>query len=185
MLEHLILMLSILGSGHVGTATIFGSSSWDRTSPHSRLACYHREINDKTDFVIAHNTLPCGTKVWLFNPRTGLSTLAEVADRGPRHAYADLAQPVARAIALNGREPILLVPLPRLPKALVPVTGPLVPAPIEESWETPYPMVRAPLVAPQPVALPMTEESAPPDPAMLPAGDIERVSGKTPFDEGE
>src|SRR5438094_2957621 len=112
MLEHLIFMLSLIASGHVGTATIFGSSEWDRSNPVSRLACLHREIDDKKDFVIAHNTLPCRTKVWIFNPRTGLSTMAEVADRGPLHAYADLSRPVAKAIALNGREPILLVPLP-------------------------------------------------------------------------
>src|SRR6185369_16146607 len=86
MLEHVILMLSLIGSGHVGVTTIFGSSHWDRSNPHSRLACLHREIDDRKDFIIAHNSLPCGKKVWLFNPRTGLSTLAEVADRGPRHA---------------------------------------------------------------------------------------------------
>src|SRR2546425_1033452 len=109
MLDHLILMLSLLGSGHVGTGTVFGSSSWDRSNPQSRLACYGREINDQKDLVIAHNKLPCGTRVWLFNPRTGLSTEAVVADRGPRHAYVDMSRLVARSLGHNGREPILLV----------------------------------------------------------------------------
>ena len=169
MLEHLILMLSILGSGHVGTGTIFGSSNWDRTNPHSRLACYHREINDKTDFVIAHNTLPCGTKVWIFNPRTGLSTMAEVADRGPRHAYADLARPVASAIGHNGREPILLVALPSPARAARGgVPRHLVPAPVEESWEVPHPLIEA---QPLSATAPLFE------------ADVQRVAGKTPLDD--
>lgn len=112
MLEYLLLTLSLLfGSGHVGVSTIFGHSSWDRSNPHSRLACYHRDISDR-DLIIAHNTLPCGTRVWLFSPRTGLSTTAVVGDRGPRHAYADLSREVARRLAHNGKEQILLVPLP-------------------------------------------------------------------------
>ena len=111
MLEHLILTLSLLASGHVGTSTIFGESRWDRSNPHSRLACYHRDISDQ-DLIIAHNTLPCGTRVWLFNPRTGLSAVAVVGDRGPRHAYADLSREVAKRLHHNGKEPILLVVLP-------------------------------------------------------------------------
>jgi rare lipoprotein A (peptidoglycan hydrolase) len=140
MLDHLILMLSLLGAGHVGLGTIFGSSRWDRSNPHSRLACLHREINDQKDFVIAHNELPCGTKVWIFNPRTGLSTTAEVADRGPRHAYADLSKPVAAAIQHNGRENILLVPVSVPPPKKKRHKGDLVvkvAPPVEESWEVP------------------------------------------------
>src|SRR5262249_8394996 len=75
MLESMVLTLSLLAAGHVGTTTIFGHSSWDRSNPHSRLACYRRDISDR-DLIIAHNTLPCGTRVWLFSPRTGLSTIA-------------------------------------------------------------------------------------------------------------
>lgn len=110
MLEYLVLTLSMLATGHVGVSTIFGHSSWDRSNPHSRLACYHRDISDR-DLIIAHNTLPCGTRVWLYSPRTGLSTTAVVGDRGPRHAYADLSREVARRLQHNGKEPILLVPL--------------------------------------------------------------------------
>src|SRR5688572_7408230 len=108
MLEHLVLLLSLLQSAQVGLGTVFGSSRWDRHNPHSRLACYHREIDDR-EMVIAHNTLPCGARVWIFNPRTGKSALATVGDRGPRHAYADLSRGVANKIGHNGREDILLV----------------------------------------------------------------------------
>ena len=112
MLEYLAITLSILATGHLGVGTIFGSSRWDHiTNPNSRLACYHREISD-TELVIAHNTLPCGTRVWLFNPRTGAATTAVVGDRGPRHAYVDLSREAARRLDHNGREDVLLVPLP-------------------------------------------------------------------------
>lgn len=155
MLDHLILMLSLLGAGHVGLATIFGSSHWDRrTNPNSRLACLHREIDDKNDFVIAHNDLPCGTKVWIFNPRTGLSTVAEVADRGPKRAYADLSKRVAAAIGHNGRENILLVQLYTPPRKKALYVD--VPAPVEETWEVPRPIQRiriAPSRPPVPVAV--------------------------------
>jgi rare lipoprotein A (peptidoglycan hydrolase) len=115
MLEYVILMLSLLATGQVGTGTVFGSSRWDPMNPHSRLACEHREIDDNQDLVIAHNTLPCGQRVWLYNPRTGRATLARVADRGPRHALADLSPVVARRLAHNGREPVLLVAVPPVP----------------------------------------------------------------------
>jgi rare lipoprotein A (peptidoglycan hydrolase) len=116
MLEHVILLLSLLASGHVGLGTIFGSSRWDRGNPHSRLACLHREINDTRDLVIAHNTLPGGTRVWVYNPRTGRSAVARVADRGPRHAYADLSRAVAKRLGHNGREPVFVVPMTPVPE---------------------------------------------------------------------
>ncbi len=153
MLDHLILMLSLLGAGQVGLATIFGSSRWDhRTNPNSHLACLHREINDKKDFVIAHNVLPCGTKVWVFNPRTGLSTVAEVADRGPKRAYADLSKRVAAAIGHNVRENVLLVPLFTPPPRKKKVLYVDVPAPVEETWEVPHPIERVRVVPPRPAA---------------------------------
>lgn len=120
MLEHVMLLLSLLGSGHLGLGTVFGSSQWDRSNPHSRLACLHREINDKKDLVIAHNTLPCGTRVWIYNPRTGRSVIARVADRGPRHAYADLSKAVASRLRHNGREPVFVMAIPP-PQAQRPV----------------------------------------------------------------
>ena len=38
--------------------------------------------------------------------------LARVADRGPRNALIDLSIPVARRLDHNGKEPVLVVPLP-------------------------------------------------------------------------
>jgi rare lipoprotein A (peptidoglycan hydrolase) len=110
-MANLILLLSLLAHGHVGTGTVFGSSHRDRHNPNSRLACSHEEL-DESASVVAHNTLPCRSQVLLFNPRTGRSTVATVMDRGPRHALIDMSPAVAAALSLNGKEPVLVVPLP-------------------------------------------------------------------------
>jgi hypothetical protein len=44
--------------------------------------CLHR-IVQPDDNIIAHRTLPCGTVVLLYNPKTGMSTVATVGDHGP------------------------------------------------------------------------------------------------------
>jgi rare lipoprotein A (peptidoglycan hydrolase) len=107
----ILAMLSlIVNTGQLGLGTVFGSSRWDPHNPNSHLACTHREIDDKA-LVVAHNTLPCRAKVWVMNPRTGRSVLAQVMDRGPRHALVDMSRAVARKIRHNGREPVLLVPM--------------------------------------------------------------------------
>lgn len=110
-LERLVAMLALLATGRVELGTVFGSSSWDPANPHSRLACYHREINDKTDFVVAHNVLPCRARLWIFNPRTGRSVIATVGDRGPRHADIDLSKQVAKRLKHNGHEHVLVMQL--------------------------------------------------------------------------
>ncbi len=38
---------------------------------------------EPTDNIIAHRTLPCGTKVLLLNPRNRMKTVAYVGERGP------------------------------------------------------------------------------------------------------
>lgn len=42
-----------------------------------------RRIVQPDDHIIAHRTLPCGTTVLLYNPKTKMSTVAIVGDRGP------------------------------------------------------------------------------------------------------
>jgi rare lipoprotein A len=111
MIEKVMLLFSLVSSGQMGLGTVFGSSKWDPANPNSRLACNHREIDDKA-LVVAHNTLPCHTPVWIFNPRTGRSTLARVEDRGPRHALLDMSRAVARKLRHNGFERVLVVPIP-------------------------------------------------------------------------
>ncbi len=113
MIQKVLLLLQLAGAGQLGLGTIFGSSRWDQSNPRSTLACTHREIDDRKDMVLAHNTLPCHARVWVFNPRTGRSVVARVADRGPRHALVDMSRAVARRLRHNGREPVLVVPLDR------------------------------------------------------------------------
>lgn len=93
----------------VGLATTFYPAG-DRWNPDPHLACYHRDLRNE-DLVVAHQTLPCRSRVWLYNPRTHRSLVARVGDRGPLHAMVDLAPRVARLLGANGYERILLVPL--------------------------------------------------------------------------
>lgn len=111
LIEHLVALVAFLGSGQIELGTIFGSSQWDAHNPHSRLACYHREIDDKRDVMVAHRQLPCRTKVLVYNPRTGRAAVARVGDRGPRRAGIDLSVALARRLKHNGYEPVLVMPL--------------------------------------------------------------------------
>ncbi len=107
----LLALLSLLAQGQTGLGTVFGSSHRDPHNPNSHLACTHEELDEGT-LVVAHNALPCWTQVWLYNPRTGKGTVATVLDRGPRHALIDMTPAVAAAIGHNGKETVLIVPLP-------------------------------------------------------------------------
>jgi rare lipoprotein A (peptidoglycan hydrolase) len=111
MLRQLGRIASLLFKGQALLATVFGSSTWDAGNPNSELACYHREIDDKLDLVVAHNRLPCRLPLLLVNPRTGRSVVANVGDRGPRNADIDLSKQVAARLHHNGRERIIVVPL--------------------------------------------------------------------------
>jgi rare lipoprotein A (peptidoglycan hydrolase) len=126
MLERVVAILAVLG-GQWAVGTIFGSSQWDRSNPNSRLACYHRQIDDAHDLVVAHNTLPCRSSVLVYNPRTKKSVLARVGDRGPRRAGIDLSRQVARHLGHNGLETVLVVSLeaPQQKADPVLVAGPL------------------------------------------------------------
>jgi len=115
LLEQVIAMLVLFSmTGQVQMATVFGSPRWDRGNPNSRLACYqNRRIVDSRDWYVAHNTLPCHTKLLVVNPRTRRAAVAHVADRGPRHADIDLSRLVAQRLEHNGRENIIMIPLGR------------------------------------------------------------------------
>ena len=89
-----------------GIATSFGIN--DKYNPNEYAACLHRNLRE-TDHVVAHRTLPCGSTLIVFNPRTNKMTRATVGDRGPRSALVDLGYPVAKAIGLNGYEKVVLV----------------------------------------------------------------------------
>lgn len=84
----LTFLLSIIGAKHkeVNYASIFAMRG-DKWAGGASV-CLWREIRP-TDHIIAHRTLPCGTTVFIFNPRTGRSTTAIVGDHGPYGACLD------------------------------------------------------------------------------------------------
>jgi rare lipoprotein A (peptidoglycan hydrolase) len=108
-----MIALLLLAALQVGTGTVF--SRIDAANPDPRLACSGRVIDDRS-FVVAHNILPCHSRVWLYNPRTGRSTVATVMDRGPLHAKVDMSPATARALRHNGKERVVIVPLPTVEK---------------------------------------------------------------------
>ena len=113
LLAPILAAMTLFAGARVGIGTVFGSSSWDRHNPHDVLACYRpRRIDDSRDRVVAHRTLPCRSRVLVCALRSGRCVEATVGDRGPRRALVDLSRLVADAIGHNGRESVLLVPLP-------------------------------------------------------------------------
>lgn len=93
------------------------------------LACTDRLGTDQIG--IAHRTLPCGAKVFLYSPRTGKSVVAKVVDHGPYGAInegkwmikhrasdpgkwrgcLDLTRKASKALGHNGFESIMYAPV--------------------------------------------------------------------------
>jgi len=102
-------ILWILLKAKIGVATNF-SPIGDAQNPDPHAACLHRDLR-MTDLGVAHRTLPCKSKVWIYNIRTNRSVVAIVADRGPKRAEVDLAPATTKALKANGKEAIIMVPL--------------------------------------------------------------------------
>lgn len=108
MLSFLKALVVALAHGSVGYASNF-SPTGDPWNPVAYAACLHRDLRD-TDLVVAHPTLPCKSRVWLYNLRNGRRVWARVGDRGPRHAMVDLAPATTKALRANGWEKVIMVP---------------------------------------------------------------------------
>ena len=83
------LLLAVLWRGRhkeVNYASIFAMKN-DRWAGGASI-CLWRPVRP-TDHIIAHRTWPCGTVVFIYNPRTQLSTIATVGDHGPYGACLD------------------------------------------------------------------------------------------------
>lgn len=102
-------ILTLFMHFQVGLATTFMPAN-DPWNPVAYAACLHRDLRN-TDVVVAHPTLPCKSKVYLYNTRNGLSVVARIGDRGPRHAMIDLAPATARALRSNGYEQVVMMPV--------------------------------------------------------------------------
>jgi hypothetical protein len=77
-------MLTTILFFFLGVTTVF--SNHDKYNPNPHLACLHRDLRDN-EKALAHRTLPCGTRLKLYNIRTGKSSIAIVKDRGPFGKY--------------------------------------------------------------------------------------------------
>jgi hypothetical protein len=102
-------LVFLFSHARYGLATTF-SPQGDPWNPVAYAACLHRDLRN-TDVVVAHPTLPCQSKVFLYNARTHRSVVARIGDRGPRHAMIDLAPATARALKANGYEQMMMVPV--------------------------------------------------------------------------
>lgn len=113
MMENLLVVLrlfcTLVDGSSVGLATSFAPQG-DPWNPVAYAACLHRDLRD-SDLVVAHPTLPCRSRVWIYNFRKRRGVVARVGDRGPRKAMVDLAPATTRALRANGWETVLMVPL--------------------------------------------------------------------------
>ena len=109
-----MIALLLLAALQAGTGTVF--SRFDVANPDPRLACAPSRVIDDRSFVVAHPSLPCRSRVWLYNPRTGRATVGVVMDRGPVHALVDMSPATAHALRHNGMERVIIVPLPTVEK---------------------------------------------------------------------
>lgn len=103
------LLLVFLIKAKVGIATTFSAA--DQYNPNPLLYCTNKLLDDEKDVVVAHKSLPCGSKIFLYNLRTKRHTIAKVADRGPRRATIDLSPRTARLLRANGMEKVIIVPI--------------------------------------------------------------------------
>lgn len=101
-------MLALILYIKVGLATQFARPESDPANPSAFLACLRRDLNEKTDIVVAHQTLPCGQRINVCVLRTGKCVVAVVGDRGPVHALIDLAPATAKKLEFNGYETVII-----------------------------------------------------------------------------
>ena len=99
----------LFGYAKYGLATTFSSAN-DPGNPNPLCYCNNQVLKDD-DLVVAHPTLPCRSKVFLYNPRTRKRIIAKVMDRGPRHAMIDLSEGATKALKSNKYEKIFMLPL--------------------------------------------------------------------------
>jgi hypothetical protein len=101
------------------------SAVGDPWNPNPELACNPgRDLDDARDVIVAHRTLPCGTRVKVCVVRSGACVEARVADRLGRCSHGrcsqlDLAPATARLLrrsrrrGWNGMEMVTVKPMPR------------------------------------------------------------------------
>lgn len=102
----------------VGVATVFSAN--DEFNPDPYCPCLKRNLNDRTDYIVAHRTLPCRTPLVVCLPRSARCVRVVIGDRGPYgrkankqfRATLDLAPAVKKVLKHNGYEKVLWVKVP-------------------------------------------------------------------------
>ncbi len=102
-------LFTLLLTGTIGIATNFSHQN-DPYNPDPFMACYRRDLT-QNDMIVAHKTLKCRSKVFIYNFRTKRGVVATVGDRGPRRAHVDLAPAVSKKLRANGMEVVYLLPI--------------------------------------------------------------------------
>ena len=96
------------------------SAQGDPWNPRPYAACLRRDMDDKRDAIVAHRTLPCGMRVFLYAVKTGRWTYAVVGDRGPfgkrkngkYRGIVDMSPIVNRRLRARGKAVVVLIPVP-------------------------------------------------------------------------
>ena len=126
MFEKILTLVMMVYNSEYCKATIFGYED----DPHAggEAVCVYRNVRD-TELGIAHRTLPCGTRVYLFNPANKTGSFAKVIDRGPYGAIflnkwfvkknskspgiwrgcVDMTSALAKKISHDGESKVLLL----------------------------------------------------------------------------
>lgn len=97
-----IAAFTILGSSSLFAATESGLAAVYNTRLHGRTTACHT-IYNKNKLTTAHQTLACGTKVRITNPKNGKSVVLRVTDRGPTQAgrIVDISSRAAKALGIH------------------------------------------------------------------------------------
>lgn len=115
-----IQILSLITHVEVGMGYTF-SAVGDPTNANPWAACLHRNMDDSRDRIIAHRTLPCGSKVIVYNLDNGRSIRTTIGERGPYgrrkvkgrpyRGAIDMSPLVNRDLRAGGEAHILLIGL--------------------------------------------------------------------------
>lgn len=115
----LLACIAALLQFETGVAYRFSAKD-DPGNPVAWAACLGRNMDDSRDAIIAHRTLPCGSKVLLYAPESDKWAVATVGDRGPwgrskktgrYRGVVDLSPIVDARLNTRGRGSVLIIPL--------------------------------------------------------------------------
>jgi len=81
----------------------------DNALPSKGLACRFIPMIRSKDYIVAHRTLPIGSKVRIVNLKNAWSVVAEVAERGvPSQNIVGLAPNTAAALGVSGNDSVMV-----------------------------------------------------------------------------